>query len=233
MRKDPGFARAYSGLADSYAYLAFFRQMPSEAAYRLANEAIQRALVLDDSIGETHDTLGVLNWRYKWDWEAAEREMNEAIARAPSYSCAHEDRAEYLAFRGRRAEARAEMAKVTELDPSIASVMTESGVDYQLRDFEGLIQVSRKGVALNPNEWLEHFFLGFGYEGTGKQMEAVLEFERAVELSSGDQDATAALADAYVAVAGRLKRETFSEGWSRNPKRRMCRLTFWRRCMPH
>ncbi len=218
VRKDPGFARAYSGLADSYAYLAFFRQMPSEAAYRLANEAIQRALVLDDSIGETHDTLGVLNWRYKWDWEAAEREMNEAIARAPSYSCAHEDRAEYLAFRGRRAEARAEMAKVTELDPSIASVMTESGVDYQLRDFEGLIQVSRKGVALNPNEWLEHFFLGFGYEGTGKQMEAVLEFERAVELSGGDQDATAALADAYVAVGRKAEARNILRGLEKKSK---------------
>ncbi len=200
VQKDPSFAPAYSGLADSYAYLAFFRQMPSERAYRLASDAIQRALALDDSIGEAHDTQAVLNWRYKWDWGATERELNAAIALAPSYSCAHEDRAEYLAFRGRRAEARAEMEKVRELDPSIASVMTESGLDYLLRDFEGLIQASRKGIALNPNEWLEHFYLGIGYEGTGKQMEAIQEYEKAVELSGGDQDATAALAAAYAAV---------------------------------
>jgi lipoprotein NlpI len=47
----------------------------------------------------------VLNWRFDWDWDAAEREFNRAFALAPSYSCAHEDRAIYLGFTGRRAEA--------------------------------------------------------------------------------------------------------------------------------
>jgi TolB-like protein/DNA-binding winged helix-turn-helix (wHTH) protein/tetratricopeptide (TPR) repeat protein len=218
VRKDPGFAQAYSGLADSYAYLAFFRQMQPETAYRLANEALQRALALDDSIGEAHDTLAVLNWRYKWDWDATERELNGAISAAPSYSCAHEDRAEYLSFRGRRAEARAEMAKVMELDPSIASVITESGVDYQLRDFAALVQVSRKGVVLNPNEWLEHFYLGIGYEGTGKRLEAIQEYEKAVELSGSDQDATTALAGAYAAVGRKAETRNILRGLEEKSK---------------
>jgi len=48
-----------------------------------------------------HDTLGTINWRYDWNWEQAEREYNRAIATAPSYPCAHEDRAAFLAFLGR------------------------------------------------------------------------------------------------------------------------------------
>jgi TolB-like protein/DNA-binding winged helix-turn-helix (wHTH) protein len=202
VRKDPGFAPAYSGLADSYLYLALFRQMPSESAYRPAEEADRHALALDDSIGETHDTLAVLNWRYNWDWDATEREFNQAIALAPSYICVHEDRAEYLAFKGRRSEAEAEMTKIREFDTSVSSILTEAGVDYQLRDFDRLLEVSQRGVALNPNEWLEHYYLGIGYEGTGKQLESIAEYQKAVELSGGDQDATAELAHAY-AVVGR------------------------------
>jgi TolB-like protein/DNA-binding winged helix-turn-helix (wHTH) protein/Flp pilus assembly protein TadD len=200
VRKDPGFAPAYAGLADTYLYLAIFRQMPAESAHRLAEEALRHALSLDDSIGEAHDTLAVLSWRYSWDWDATERELNQAIALAPSYICAHEDRAEYLAFRGRRSEAEAEMTKIREFDTSVSSTLTEAGVDYQLRDFDRLLEASRRGAALNPNEWLEHFYLGVGYEGTGKQLESIAEYQKAVELSGGDQDATVALAHAYADV---------------------------------
>ena len=200
VRKDPGFALAHSGLADAYLYLAMFRHRSPESSYRPAEEAVRQALTLDDSIGEAHDTLAVLSWRYDWDWDATERELNQAIALAPSYSCAHEDRAEYFAFRGRRSEAEAEVAKSLELDTSVNSALTESAVDYQLRDFSQMVVVTRRGMALNPNEWFEHFYLGAGYEGTGKRLEAISEYQKAVELSGGDQDATAALAHAYAGI---------------------------------
>jgi TolB-like protein/DNA-binding winged helix-turn-helix (wHTH) protein len=200
IRKDPGFALAHSGLADAFLYLAIFRHVSPESSYRPVEEAIRQTLTLDDSIGEAHDTLAVWNWRYNWDWDATERELNQAIALAPSYSCAHEDRAEYLAFRGRRSEAEAEVTKSLQLDTSINSALTESAVDYQLRDFDRLVEASRRGVASNPNEWFEHFYLGVGYEGTGKQLESISEYQKAVELSGGDQDATAALAHAYAGI---------------------------------
>jgi len=202
IQKDPGFALAYSGLADSYAYLGFFRQVSPDGAYRPAKEALRKALELDDSIGEAHDTLGLLSWTYEWDWDAAEREFNRAIALAPSYSCAHEDRSIYLGFTGRRAEALAEIAKSSELDPGPSSAMAESETYYQLRDFAGLVEASRRGVVSHPNEWFEHYGLGVGYEGTGKRLEAISEYQKAVEMSGGDQDAVASLAHAY-AVIGR------------------------------
>lgn len=202
IQKDPGFALAYSGLADSYAYLGFFPQLSPDGAYRPAKEALRKALERDDSIGETHDTLGLLSWAYEWDWDAAERELDRAIALAPSYSCAHEDRSIYLGFAGRRAEALAEIAKSSELDPGPSSAMAESETYYQLRDFAGLVEASRRGVVSHPNEWFEHYALGVGYEGTGKRLEAISEYQKAVEMSGGDQDAVASLAHAY-AVIGR------------------------------
>jgi len=209
IRKDPGFALAYSGLADSYVYLAFFGQgqLPPDRAYRSAKEALQKAEELDDSIGETHDTLGVMSWRFEWNWDAADQEFNHAIALAPSYSCAHEDRAGYLSFIGRRADALAEMAKSNELDPGPGSAMTEAGVYFQLRDFESLVETSRRGIASYPNEWVEHYSLGIGYEGTGKRLEAISEYQKAIEMSNGDQDATASLAHAFAGIGRRAEAE--------------------------
>jgi TolB-like protein/DNA-binding winged helix-turn-helix (wHTH) protein/Flp pilus assembly protein TadD len=218
IRKDPGFALAYSGLADSYLYLALFRQLSPDSAYRSATEALRKALELDDTIGEAHDTLGILNWRYKWDLKAAERELNQAIALAPSYSCAHEDRAGFLSFMGRRAEALAEVAKSSEMDPGPSSAMTESGAYYQLRDYNALLESSRRGVVSNPNEWVEHEFLAVGYEGTGKLLEATAEYQKAVEMSGGDQDALAALAHAYALIGRRPEAEKILRGLQEKSK---------------
>jgi TolB-like protein/DNA-binding winged helix-turn-helix (wHTH) protein/Flp pilus assembly protein TadD len=200
IRKDPGFGLAYAGLADSYLYLTVFRRLSPGFAYRSATEALHKALELDDTIGETHDTLGVLSWRYEWNWEAAEREFDRAIQLAPSYSCAHEDRALYLSFVGRRAEALAEVAKSKEIDPSPNSAMTEAGAYYQLRDYASLVDTARRSVASNPNEWTGYYNLGIGYEGSGKILEAISEYQKAIELSNGDQDVTAALAHAYAVI---------------------------------
>ena len=207
VRKDPGFALAYSGLADAYAYLGFFHQLPAETAYRSAEEALRQAAALDNNIGEIHDTQAVLNWRYRWDWDGADRELQQAIALSPSYICAHEDRAEFLGFQGRRAEAKAEVAKSMELDSSVSSALTESAVDYQLRDFPSLVEASRRGMGLNPKEWLEYYFLGVGYEGTGKNPEAIVAFQKAVELSGGDQGAIAELAYAYAQTGRKAETE--------------------------
>jgi TolB-like protein/DNA-binding winged helix-turn-helix (wHTH) protein len=201
IQEDSKFAEAYSGLADAYLYLALYRFEAPEAALRSAHEALHRAAELDDTVGEIHDTLGMIHWVHDWDWAGAEREFDRSISLAPSYSCAHEDRAEYMALLGRREEALAELSKVSSLDLGPSAHMTADAVFYQLRDYPKLIETAKEGIALDPNEWVEHRNLGIGYEGTGKLLEAIAEYKRAVILSNGDQDAVAFLAHAN-AVSG-------------------------------
>jgi TolB-like protein/DNA-binding winged helix-turn-helix (wHTH) protein/Tfp pilus assembly protein PilF len=206
IQKDPKFALAYAGLADTYVYLAFAGALNRDQAYRSAHEALAKALQLDDSIGEAHDTLGLLSWRFDWDWNAADREFNRAIALAPSYSCAHEDRAEFLAMTGRRAEALAEIAKIDQLDYSFSAAMTESATYYQLREYPKLIEASKRGLLLDPTDWFQHQTLGIGYEGTGKLQEAISEYQQAIAMS-GDSESVVALAHAFRATGQKARAE--------------------------
>jgi TolB-like protein/DNA-binding winged helix-turn-helix (wHTH) protein len=218
IQKDPDFALGYAGLADTYVYLAFSGQLSRDRAYRSAKQALGKALELDDTIGEAHDTLGVLNWRFDWDWDAAEREFNRAIALAPSYSCAHEDRAIYLGFTGRRAEALAEITKINQLDAGPSSAMAESAAYYELRDYPSLIEASRRGVLSDPNDWSQHYFLGVGYEGTGKLLDAISEYQKAIEMSNGNQDGTASLAHAFAGIGRRAEAEKILRGLEQKSK---------------
>jgi TolB-like protein/Flp pilus assembly protein TadD len=218
IQKDPGFALAYAGLADTYVYMAFAGALPKDQAYRSAKDALAKALALDDSIGEAHDTLGLLSSEFDWDWDTADREFNRAIALAPSYSCAHEDRATFLALIGRRAEARAEITKIDQLDNGFSAAHTESATYYELRDYPDLIEASRRALLLDPKDWSQHYTLGVGYEGTGKLVEAISEYQKAVELSAGDPDPTAALAHAFAVFGKKAEAEKILHDFERKSK---------------
>src|SRR3984885_5989397 len=201
IKKDPNFALAYAGLADTYVYLALDGALPRDEASHSAKKALAKALELDDSIGEAYDTLGVLSWKFDWDWVAADRAFSHALELAPSSSCALEDRAQFLAFRGRRAEALAEIAKVDQLDAGSDSAGTDSVAFYMLRDYPRLIEASQRGLLLNPDSWWQHYNLGAGYEGTGRLQEAIAEYRKSMETPGNDSlETTVALAHADRAV---------------------------------
>ena len=206
IQKDPNFALAYAGLADTYVYLAYAGTLPRDLAYRTAKGALAKALELDDSIGEAYDTLGAVSANFDWDWDTADREFKRAIAQAPSYSCAHEDRAIFLALIGRRADALAEIAEIDQLDYGFSSAFTEQWTYYDLRDYPSLIGASRRGLLLDPKVWFQHYFLGVGYEGTGKLQDAISEYQQAIAMS-GDSQSTVALAHAYTAIGKKAEAE--------------------------
>lgn len=205
IKRAPNFSPAYSGLAETYVCIALFApgQVSAGEAFRLARAAVRKALELDPNNGEAYDALGTLSWRADFDWKAADHAFTKAIALAPSFSCAHEDRAMFLALMGRRNEALDELEKSKTIDPGPVSAGAELAVFIQLRDWERLLQSSRQQLAANANDRQMHTNLGVGYEGTGKFPEAIAEYQKAVELSNGgDLNAVASLAHAY-AVAGR------------------------------
>ncbi|MEK6255171.1 MAG: tetratricopeptide repeat protein, partial [Gemmatimonadales bacterium] len=113
---DPGYARAYAGIADSWMSLADDWYSPEEA-YPKAKEAAERAIQLDDSLAEAHTAVGkVLGW-FEWDFQAAELALRRAVARSPSYAEAHYGLASVLPSNGNMDEGLAEMREALALDP--------------------------------------------------------------------------------------------------------------------
>jgi TolB-like protein/DNA-binding winged helix-turn-helix (wHTH) protein/Tfp pilus assembly protein PilF len=217
IREDPDFALAYAGLADTYVFLAYDGAMPKEEAYEAAKKLDAKAMELDDSIGEAWDTLGALKWNFDWDWDGADRAFSRAIALSPSYSCAHEDRAIFLAFLGRRSEALAEIAKIDQLDTGFSSAQSESDAYFELRDYPDLIAAGKRGLILDPNDSSQHYYLGAGYEGTGRLQEAIAEYRKAMK-TSDDPRPTVALAHAWAAAGEKDKAEKMFRDLEHNAK---------------
>jgi len=111
---DPGFAPAWSGLADCFNILAPW--WPPRLAYRRARAAAKRAIELDPGLAEAHTSLAFVELFDDWDWETAGRTFQHAIALAPEYATAHQWYAEWLTTLGRFDEAIAEARAAEDLD---------------------------------------------------------------------------------------------------------------------
>src|SRR5262249_29739501 len=119
IEKDPIYAQAYSGLADSYALMGDWEYgvlAPSEAFPR-AKAAATRALALDNMLGEAPTSLAFVLDLFDWDWKTAETEYKRAVELGPSYATAHQWYSWHLIVSGRNDEAISEMRKAASLDP--------------------------------------------------------------------------------------------------------------------
>ena len=127
IERDPGYAPAYAGLADSYVTLTIASSLPSKEYFPKAKEAAVRALAIDNTLAEAHASLGNTLRFYEWDWPGAEREFKRAIELNPSYAPAHRFYSVYLSGMGRHQEAIAEAKRSQQLDPVSLSVNASAG----------------------------------------------------------------------------------------------------------
>ena len=216
IQKDPGFAPAHVELAWRYNLLGMFRWLSPQDAYPPAKQALRKGLELDENNCNAHFQLAFLGWRYDWDWQAADKEFRRALELCPSSSMIHVQHAYYSAWNGRRAEALAESEQARELDPLLSDVLRGKAlVSFQLRNYKDMIEAGRQCVASDANSWLAHYLLGIGYEGHGQPLEAIPEYQKAVELSEGNTDPIAALAHAYAAIGRRAEAKKILREWQR------------------
>ena len=153
-KRDPTYAPAYSGLADTYFYLGYaWGHLPPREAIPLARAAALRALELDESLAEGHASLGVVKFTYDWDFPGAENEFKRAIALNPNYATVHHFYAVLLGALHRPDESIAEIRKAEEVDP--LSVPVRNMLAGRLSDggrCDEAIDVVNKTISeLNPN----------------------------------------------------------------------------------
>lgn len=148
---DPGYAAAYAGMADSYAVLAHHgRLRPLEAMPRAKAAAI-RAIQLDDSLAEGHNSLALIDLTYEWDYPAAEAEFQKAIALNPNYATAHHWFAHYLSIMRRDADAMREIRRARELDPFSISINSFSVLTfYYARQYDHALDAAKEMLEVEP-----------------------------------------------------------------------------------
>ena len=125
---DPGYAEAYVGLADTYALLREYSNMPDQEAFSRSIAAARKAVQLDDSIAEGHRALAFAEMYGSWDFIDAEKEFRRAIALNPADPVAHRWYANAIALPGRYSESLREMNKAQELDPASHSTLADKGI---------------------------------------------------------------------------------------------------------
>src|SRR5205823_3778795 len=117
IKKDPAFALAYSGLADSYNMLGHWDVLPAQDAYPQARAAALKALDLDNTLAQAHTSLGMTKMDFGWDFAGAQHEFDLALSLNPNYATAHQWHGVLLGVLGRKDESIAEARRALELDP--------------------------------------------------------------------------------------------------------------------
>lgn len=198
IEKDPKYALAYSGLADTYALLAAYTNESSRQLMPKAKEAALRALALDDNLAEAHASLGQITAYYDYDFPTAEREYRRAIDLNPNYASAHQWLAEHLAATRRNDEALAEIQRALDLDPlSIIINRIYADILVDGRRFDEAIEQYRKTIDLEPDFFTSHYFLGRVYEAKGMYDQAIAEYTRAAEITGVPPEALQKTRDVY------------------------------------
>ncbi|OFV93932.1 MAG: hypothetical protein A3G76_00735 [Acidobacteria bacterium RIFCSPLOWO2_12_FULL_65_11] len=180
--KDPRYALAYAGLADSNLFLgSFWVEAISEA-----KAAAVKAIELDPTLAEAHVALGHIKLWLDWDWPAAELEFKQGIGLNANSALAHDQYAMYLAAMGRTGDAVAEVKRAQELDPLSLIVNTDLGwcLLYAGRTAEATEQF-KKTLELDANYASARWGLGVSYAEQRLNQQALVELRRALVLAEG------------------------------------------------
>jgi DNA-binding winged helix-turn-helix (wHTH) protein len=211
--QDPGFALAYTGLANAYTLGALLGTMSPGEAHCRAMQLTSTALRIGDALPEAWISLAGIKELFDRDWSGAESECLRSLQSNPGYAGGRQAYATLLAVTERLDEALGEIRRARELDPlSVVIGMQMAWILYLARDFQGAIEQSWKALILEPKFAAAQHTLGLAYEQTGMMDEAITEFQNARSCSGHNPAAIAALGHAY-SLAGepREARRTLEE----------------------
>jgi TolB-like protein/DNA-binding winged helix-turn-helix (wHTH) protein/Tfp pilus assembly protein PilF len=200
--RDPTYAPAYAGLADSYALMPSYDSVLMKDSYAKAADAAHHALQLDDSLAQAHTTLGFLGLNSRTGWTQAGPEFRRALDLNPNYATAHHWFAFYLVFFGRWNEALAEIEIAQQLDPVSAIIRADEGhFLYAMRRYDEAKVRLRQAIDLTPDLGQPHETLALIYLETGQTQDAFGEARTGLALDP-DNPRTIAEAGYVLAVTG-------------------------------
>jgi TolB-like protein/DNA-binding winged helix-turn-helix (wHTH) protein len=203
--RDPTYAAPYSGLADCYVLFGSSFDVgglaPNEVEPK-AKAAALRALELDSSLSDAHNSLAYVKLTYDWDWPGAEAEFKRSLELNPGYAHGHHWYAHLLLSSGRRDEAFEESNRALELDPVSPIINLHLGWHYlYTRQYDRALDQLAKTLELDPSYALAHWYRGLAYEQKKMYPEALREMGKGKDLLPGNLAVQSDIGHVY-AVSG-------------------------------
>jgi TolB-like protein/Tfp pilus assembly protein PilF len=187
VERDPGSARAWTGLADAYAILALNYWGPPGDLYPRSKAAALRAIALDSTTAEAQTSLAIVSFLYDRDWTAAEREFRKASIIDPTYPTAHYFYSIFLSGRLRFDEAITEAQRAHQLDPLSPPLSQGVGMALVLagRPAEAAESLNT-AIQEFPDYYFPYAWIGVALASSGHPDSGIREARRAVELAPGN-----------------------------------------------
>jgi TolB-like protein/DNA-binding winged helix-turn-helix (wHTH) protein len=162
--RDPNYADAWAGLADSLIAIGDVEEVDPAAYLPRAREAALKALQLNPNMAQAHAALGMIACHYDYDWPTAEREYKKAFELNPSYASAHQYYALGLMAHGRFTEAQEQLDLARHLDPLALVVDVDAALlNKYLHDYNVVIAISKSVIERDPNSNYGYAMLTTGY----------------------------------------------------------------------
>jgi serine/threonine-protein kinase len=211
--KDPNYALAYSGLADSYALLSDIGVVRPADEMPKAKAAAQKAVDIDPSLAEAYTSRAFVKLAYDWDWLAAQSDFKRALELNAKYPTAHQWYASYLMQMGKFDQAKAEIEQAYQLDPLSPIIGSNAGLYfYYEHNYDDAIDKYKKTLQTDPDFWVARHYLGLAYVQKKMYAEAISQLRALIkapaegalsdEIVAKETEASASLGFAY-AMAGR------------------------------
>jgi len=182
--KDPNYALAYVGLADSYLLLSSYAAVSPRESLPPARSALKKALELDDSLAEAHASFGLLA-TLELDLHGALDELKRAVELKPNYATAHHWLALAHLTLAQFGPAISEAKRAIELDPlSLVINADTSWIYFSARRYNEAEAQVRKTLEIDPQFFLAHYYWGEVLQFKGRLTEAIAEFQKAFELNN-------------------------------------------------
>jgi len=203
LKIDPDFALAYAGLAIAYYTFGNSAFLPAIEVYPKAKSFAVRALEIDPTLVEAQAKLADLQYRFDWDWQAAENNFNKILEKSPPSHLPHQYYAAFLSAVGQHDQALAESRQAQALDPLFVQSRAGEGIIlYFARRYDEAIKQFNKTITMDPNYPLPYVWLALSYIEKGMAEEALSAAEKYVTLTAGGGLAVAVRGYIY-ARAGR------------------------------
>jgi serine/threonine protein kinase/tetratricopeptide (TPR) repeat protein len=213
--KDPTFALAFSGLADSYALLCDIGVAKPVDEMPKAKAAAQKAVDADPALAEAYTSRAFVRLAYDWDWLGAQSDFQQALKLNPKYPTAHQWYASYLMQMGEFSLAKQEIEEAHKLDPLSPIIAANTGLySYYEHNYDDAIAKYRSTLESDPDFWVARHYLALAYVQKGRYQEAIAELRKLIKapesgpvsdkVVAAETEASASLGFAY-GLAGKQR----------------------------